>query len=61
MSAILRNLESRKNRALAAIRACERKMQDIELERERARGEVSAFEDAIAEVQKCMDAKKQSA
>ena len=47
---LLQRLENRKNRKLSDIRECERKMRDLEMQRERLRGEVSSLEDAIDEV-----------
>ncbi len=46
-SPLIQRLETRKNRALAAIYECDKKHRDIELQRERLRGEVSALDDAI--------------
>jgi len=46
---LIQRLKNRKNRSLACIHECDRKMRDLELQRERHRGEVSSLEDAIDE------------
>lgn len=51
---LLQRLENKKNRKLAEIHDYDRKSREIELQRERARGEVSALEDAIDEVKREM-------
>lgn len=51
---LLQRLENRRNRKLSEIHECDRKSREIELQRERVRGEVCALEDAIDEVKKEM-------
>jgi len=44
---ILQRAENLKNKALSKLHEVERKIRELELQRERHRGEVSAAEDAI--------------